>query len=111
MLENLLSERKTIFVESCLAQAFFVFATGGTEACLLAVMVKNKCERDSTLHFCHDGGDIRRDCEQLLKSENHTSQKPNKKQEPQFMEFLALDSGNNLNEPRNVLPDPSDDVS
>nr|XP_008511874.1 PREDICTED: LOW QUALITY PROTEIN: olfactory receptor 8S1-like [Equus przewalskii] len=37
MLENLLSESKTTFVESCLAQAFFVFATGGTEACLLAV--------------------------------------------------------------------------
>ncbi|XP_051015345.1 LOW QUALITY PROTEIN: olfactory receptor 8S1-like [Acomys russatus] len=36
MLENILSEEKTIFVESCLAQAFFVFATGGTESCLLA---------------------------------------------------------------------------
>ncbi|XP_020043935.2 olfactory receptor 8S1-like [Castor canadensis] len=42
MLENLLSERKTIFVESCLAQAFFVFATGGTEACLLAVMAYDR---------------------------------------------------------------------
>ncbi|KAM6154780.1 olfactory receptor 8S1-like [Erethizon dorsatum] len=43
MLENLLSESKTIFVESCLAQAFFVFATGGTEACLLAVMAYDRC--------------------------------------------------------------------
>ncbi|KAM6216321.1 olfactory receptor 8S1-like [Rhynchocyon petersi] len=42
MLENLLSERKTIFVEGCLAQAFFVFATGGTEACLLAVMAYDR---------------------------------------------------------------------
>ncbi|XP_004429486.1 PREDICTED: olfactory receptor 8S1-like [Ceratotherium simum simum] len=42
MLENLLSESKTIFVESCLAQAFFVFATGGTEACLLAVMADDR---------------------------------------------------------------------
>ncbi|XP_007936164.1 olfactory receptor 8S1-like [Orycteropus afer afer] len=42
MLENLLSESKTIFVESCLAQAFFVFATGGTEACLLAVMAYDR---------------------------------------------------------------------
>nr|XP_004668576.1 olfactory receptor 8S1-like [Jaculus jaculus] len=42
MLENLLSEGKTIFVESCLAQAFFVFATGGTEACLLAAMAYDR---------------------------------------------------------------------
>ncbi|KAL6061628.1 hypothetical protein STEG23_027080 [Scotinomys teguina] len=42
MLENLLSEDKTIFVESCLAQAFFVFATGGTEACLLAAMAYDR---------------------------------------------------------------------
>ncbi|XP_057364251.1 olfactory receptor 8S1-like [Manis pentadactyla] len=42
MLENLLSESKTILVESCLAQAFFVFATGGTEACLLAVMAYDR---------------------------------------------------------------------
>ncbi|XP_057560160.1 olfactory receptor 8S1-like [Hippopotamus amphibius kiboko] len=42
MLENLLSESKTIFVESCLAQAFFVFTTGGTEACLLAVMAYDR---------------------------------------------------------------------
>ncbi|XP_036063451.1 olfactory receptor 8S1-like [Onychomys torridus] len=42
MLENLLSEDKTIFFESCLAQAFFVFATGGTEACLLAAMAYDR---------------------------------------------------------------------
>ncbi|XP_029811366.1 olfactory receptor 8S1-like [Suricata suricatta] len=42
MLENLLSESKTVFVGSCLAQAFFVFATGGTEACLLAVMAYDR---------------------------------------------------------------------
>ncbi|XP_004384648.1 olfactory receptor 8S1-like [Trichechus manatus latirostris] len=42
MLENLLSESKTIFVQGCLAQAFFVFATGGTEACLLAVMAYDR---------------------------------------------------------------------
>ncbi|KAM4883153.1 olfactory receptor 8S1-like [Thomomys bottae] len=42
MLENLLSKKKTIFVESCLAQAFFVFATGGTEACLLAAMAYDR---------------------------------------------------------------------
>ncbi|XP_069347321.1 olfactory receptor 8S1-like [Eulemur rufifrons] len=42
MLENLLSESKTIFVESCFIQAFFVFATGGTEACLLAVMAYDR---------------------------------------------------------------------
>ncbi|KAL1767619.1 olfactory receptor 8S1-like [Sigmodon hispidus] len=42
MLENLLSEDRTIFVESCLAQAFFVFATGGTEACLLAAMAYDR---------------------------------------------------------------------
>uniref|UniRef100_A0A8C8Z1F6 Olfactory receptor n=1 Tax=Prolemur simus TaxID=1328070 RepID=A0A8C8Z1F6_PROSS len=42
MLENLLSESKTIFVESCFVQAFFVFVTGGTEACLLAVMAYDR---------------------------------------------------------------------
>ncbi|XP_064140385.1 olfactory receptor 8S1-like [Loxodonta africana] len=42
MLENLLSESKTIFVQGCLAQAFFVFATGGTEAFLLAVMAYDR---------------------------------------------------------------------
>ncbi|KAM9673243.1 olfactory receptor 8S1-like [Trichechus inunguis] len=38
MLENLLSEKKTISVENCLTQAFFVLEFGGTELCLLAVM-------------------------------------------------------------------------
>ncbi|XP_053412549.1 olfactory receptor 8S1-like [Nycticebus coucang] len=42
ILENVLSESKTISVESCLVQAFFVFATGGTEACLLAVMAYDR---------------------------------------------------------------------
>ncbi|XP_027821744.1 olfactory receptor 8S1-like [Ovis aries] len=43
MLENLLSKRKTISVESCLAQAFFVFITAGTEASLLSVMAHGRC--------------------------------------------------------------------
>ncbi|KAM5332389.1 LOW QUALITY PROTEIN: olfactory receptor 8S1-like [Glossophaga mutica] len=38
MLENLLSEKKTISIEDCVTQAFFVFDSGGTEICLLAVM-------------------------------------------------------------------------
>ncbi|XP_007936158.1 olfactory receptor 8S1-like, partial [Orycteropus afer afer] len=38
MLENLLSQRKTISVRGCMAQVFFVFVTAGTEACLLSVM-------------------------------------------------------------------------
>ncbi|XP_062971758.1 olfactory receptor 8S1 [Cynocephalus volans] len=38
MLENLLSQKKTISVEGCLAQVFFVFVTAGTEACILSVM-------------------------------------------------------------------------
>ncbi|XP_052496514.1 LOW QUALITY PROTEIN: olfactory receptor 8S1-like [Budorcas taxicolor] len=42
MLENLLSKRKTISVESCLAQAFFVFITAGTEA-LYSVMAYGRC--------------------------------------------------------------------
>ncbi|XP_004470487.2 olfactory receptor 8S1-like [Dasypus novemcinctus] len=42
MLENLLSEKKTISVEGCLAQIFFVFVTGGTEACLLSVMAYDR---------------------------------------------------------------------
>ncbi|XP_004429495.1 PREDICTED: olfactory receptor 8S1-like [Ceratotherium simum simum] len=37
-LENILSEKKTVSVEDCLSQAFFVFDSGGTELCLLAVM-------------------------------------------------------------------------
>ncbi|XP_032201515.1 olfactory receptor 8S1-like [Mustela erminea] len=42
MLENLLSEKKTISVEDCLTQAFFVLASGGTELCLLAVMAYDR---------------------------------------------------------------------
>ncbi|KFO27237.1 olfactory receptor 8S1 [Fukomys damarensis] len=42
LLANLLSEKKTISVEGCLAQVFFVFATGGTESCLLAVMAYDR---------------------------------------------------------------------
>lgn len=38
VLENLLSEKKTISVEDYLTQASFVFDSGGTEFCLLAVM-------------------------------------------------------------------------
>uniref|UniRef100_A0A8C9C5W3 G-protein coupled receptors family 1 profile domain-containing protein n=1 Tax=Phocoena sinus TaxID=42100 RepID=A0A8C9C5W3_PHOSS len=52
MLENLLSESKTIFVESCLAQTFFVFATRGTEACLLAVMAYDRCVAISSPLLC-----------------------------------------------------------
>nr|CAI9703372.1 unnamed protein product [Rangifer tarandus platyrhynchus] len=42
MLENLLSKRKTISVESCLAQVFFVLITAGTEAYLLSVMAYDR---------------------------------------------------------------------
>ncbi|KAM6154781.1 olfactory receptor 8S1-like [Erethizon dorsatum] len=42
LLEDLLSEKKTISVEGCLAQVFFVFATGGTESCLLAMMAYDR---------------------------------------------------------------------
>ena len=42
MLENLLSRRKTISVEGCLAQVFFVFVAAGTEACLLSVMAYDR---------------------------------------------------------------------
>nr|XP_004668577.3 olfactory receptor 8S1-like [Jaculus jaculus] len=42
LLENLLSEKKTISVEGCLAQVFFVFTTGGTESCLLTVMAYDR---------------------------------------------------------------------
>ncbi|XP_028747690.1 olfactory receptor 8S1-like [Peromyscus leucopus] len=42
MLENLVSETKTIPVKACLAQAFFVYAIGGTEALLLAVMAYDR---------------------------------------------------------------------
>ncbi|XP_057559331.1 olfactory receptor 8S1-like [Hippopotamus amphibius kiboko] len=42
MLENLLSEKKTISVEDCLTQAFFVLDAGGTELCLLAAMAYDR---------------------------------------------------------------------
>ncbi|XP_028387958.1 olfactory receptor 8S1-like [Phyllostomus discolor] len=42
MLENLLSEKKTISIEDCLTQAFFVFDSGGTQICLLAVMAYDR---------------------------------------------------------------------
>uniref|UniRef100_A0A8C3YUJ4 Olfactory receptor n=1 Tax=Catagonus wagneri TaxID=51154 RepID=A0A8C3YUJ4_9CETA len=42
MLENLLSQRKTISVEGCLAQVFFVLVAAGTEACLLSVMAYDR---------------------------------------------------------------------
>ncbi|XP_052603468.1 olfactory receptor 8S1-like [Peromyscus californicus insignis] len=42
LLENLLSVKKSISVEGCLAQVFFVFATGGTESCLLAAMAYDR---------------------------------------------------------------------
>ena len=38
MLENLPSQKKSISVEGCLAQAFFVFSMAGTEAFMLSVM-------------------------------------------------------------------------
>ncbi|XP_036745988.2 olfactory receptor 8S1-like [Manis pentadactyla] len=48
LLENLLSLKKTISVGGCLAQVFFVFDTGGTEACLLTVMAY-----DRYVAICH----------------------------------------------------------
>ncbi|XP_006888277.1 PREDICTED: olfactory receptor 8S1-like [Elephantulus edwardii] len=48
LLENLLSQRKTISVGGCLAQVFFLYDTGGTEACLLAVMAY-----DRYVAICH----------------------------------------------------------
>ena len=42
MLEILLSQKKTVSVEACLAQVFFVFDLGGTEACLLSVMAYDR---------------------------------------------------------------------
>ncbi|XP_058413537.1 olfactory receptor 8S1-like [Diceros bicornis minor] len=42
LLENLLSQKKMISVGSCLAQVFFLFDTGGTEACLLTVMAYDR---------------------------------------------------------------------
>ncbi|XP_036745986.2 olfactory receptor 8S1-like [Manis pentadactyla] len=48
LLENLLSQKKTISVGGCLAQVFFVFDIGGTEACLLSVMAY-----DRYVAICH----------------------------------------------------------
>ncbi|XP_004484489.2 olfactory receptor 8S1-like [Dasypus novemcinctus] len=42
MLKNLLSQDKSISVEGCLAQVFFVFATAGTEVYLLAAMAYDR---------------------------------------------------------------------
>ncbi|XP_025786182.1 olfactory receptor 8S1-like [Puma concolor] len=42
LLKDLLSEKKTISVQGCLAQVFFVFITAGTEACLLSVMAYDR---------------------------------------------------------------------
>ncbi|XP_049737486.1 olfactory receptor 8S1-like [Elephas maximus indicus] len=42
ILENLLSQRISVSVEGCLTQIFFVFATGGTEVCLLSVMAYDR---------------------------------------------------------------------
>ncbi|XP_007936154.1 olfactory receptor 8S1-like [Orycteropus afer afer] len=42
MLENFLSQRKTISVRCCLAQVFFVVFTAGTEGCLLSVMAYDR---------------------------------------------------------------------
>ncbi|CAK7298859.1 Olfactory receptor 8S1 [Vulpes lagopus] len=42
LLENLLSQRKTISVEGCLAQVFFLFDFGGTEVCLLSAMAYDR---------------------------------------------------------------------
>ncbi|XP_007936160.1 olfactory receptor 8S1-like [Orycteropus afer afer] len=48
LLENLLSQRKNISIEGCLAQAFFLFDTAGTEVCLLSVMAY-----DHYVAICH----------------------------------------------------------
>ena len=42
LLKDLLSEKKTISVEGCLTQVFFVFFSSGTEACLLSVMAYDR---------------------------------------------------------------------
>ncbi|KAM6215873.1 olfactory receptor 8S1-like [Rhynchocyon petersi] len=42
LLEDLLSEEKTISVKGCLAQVFFVFITAGTEAFLLSMMAYDR---------------------------------------------------------------------
>ncbi|XP_036766303.2 olfactory receptor 8S1-like [Manis pentadactyla] len=48
LLKDLLSEKKTISVEGCLALVFFVFLSAGNEACLLSVM---SYDRSATI--CH----------------------------------------------------------
>lgn len=48
LLENLLSQKKTISVQGCLAQVFFVFDSGATEASLLSVMAY-----DRYVAICH----------------------------------------------------------
>ncbi|XP_014705589.1 olfactory receptor 8S1-like [Equus asinus] len=48
LLKDLLSEKKTISVEGCLTQVFFVFITAGTEAFLLSVMAY-----DRYVAICH----------------------------------------------------------
>ena len=42
MLENLLSQKKSVSIESCLAQAFFVFSIAGTEAFVLSAMAYDR---------------------------------------------------------------------
>ncbi|XP_075409116.1 olfactory receptor 8S1-like [Tenrec ecaudatus] len=42
MLETLLSQRKSVSVEGCLAQVFLLFVTLGTEVCLLSVMAYDR---------------------------------------------------------------------
>ncbi|KAM9673240.1 olfactory receptor 8S1-like [Trichechus inunguis] len=42
LLEDLLSEKKTISLGGCMAQVFFVFITAGTEAFLLSVMAYDR---------------------------------------------------------------------
>ncbi|XP_016040703.2 olfactory receptor 8S1-like isoform X1 [Erinaceus europaeus] len=42
LLKDLLSEKKTISVEGCLAQVFFVYITAGTEAFLLSMMAYDR---------------------------------------------------------------------
>uniref|UniRef100_A0A8C2YV26 Olfactory receptor n=2 Tax=Chinchilla lanigera TaxID=34839 RepID=A0A8C2YV26_CHILA len=42
LLEDLLSEKKTISLEGCLTQVFFVFVTAGTEAFLLSMMAYDR---------------------------------------------------------------------
>ncbi|XP_075409121.1 olfactory receptor 8S1-like [Tenrec ecaudatus] len=48
LLKSLLSRLKTISLRCCLAQAFFLYDTGGTEACLLAAMAY-----DRFVAICH----------------------------------------------------------